>query len=553
MSDTLIYPMSKTMLSHELRIAKVVSTKDYIPTAEQLNVIRTVTGEFYKLRANNGRTIVVVTAVAGAGKTETVVDIYKVIADDLGQSRVQFIAFSVKSRDELVKRGISGKHARTLNGLGHSNLSYFAKGRGLTLEVNDSKNVTILRNLSSGLAKIGPARRFAAKLMSYIKAECLTNFTRDRLESLADDYGLFLDVSFDECRTLYGCSFDELEKRVYAWTADAMTTGNIVPTHNGDDWVIDYDDQIYLPIILKIKCFENDLIIVDEAQDLSIANKKLVNRCLKKNGVLVLVGDDYQCIFAWRGCPVDGLEATLSRSDLNTIHTPLTFNFRSCHEIIDNAAVICPAIKCGTGRYGMLRTIERKHLDVTELNGDIAILSRTRAPLIGFAIECLKADVPFTFRISLGFLKTSIAEATAENNDLSIRAFRRRWNAHVTAKQVQYKIQDADQALDELEDTNSIIETLLDRLTGIDKVRDLLAEIDTLEAHIRDSDGSLCLSTIHGSKGLEWAITYVIGYDTIGNGCRRDWQTTEARNLRLVAVTRAKDELVFVNEKKGDE
>ena len=101
---------------------------------------------------------------------------------------------------------------------------------------------------------------------------------------------------------------------------------------------------------------------------------------------------------------------------------------------------------------------------------------------------------------------------------------------------------------DELNDVDAIVNTLLDRVITTDKVSDLVAEIDRLQKEINDSTGSLTLSTMHGAKGLEWGTTYLLGYAEIGNNARRDWQEVEARNLRFVAVTRAKNELVFVTE-----
>lgn len=543
--------MTTTVTNYADRIETVFAAKEHPPTSEQVNAVHLVCDAFYTVDDfNDDRTIVVMTAVAGAGKTTTVVDIYNVIASDLRGKYIQAVAFNVKARDEFIARGLDKCHTKTVNGLGHANLSRWAKSNGLDLDVDAGKNSKVLRKVNNELAEIAPARRFAAKMMGFIKAECLTRFDRSRLETLADHYGVFIDVAYDECEDLYGVTYDELEDAAYGWIAAAMKRNNEVPASG--TWVIDYDDQVYLPVVLGIRCFQNDMLIVDEAQDLSVANKRLIDRCLKKTGLLVLVGDDYQCIYAWRGCRVGGLESTLNRPNLNTIHAPLTYNWRSGQQIIDLAAEICPDIQCGTGRDAIVRDMDEADFDLlTEIDDDetdVAILSRLRAPLIGFAIECLKNNIPFTFQIALSFLIDSISDATDGKTDLSIRAFKRRWNAYVAAKLTQYKTLDADQAADELADTDAIIKTLLDRVRTTDKVSNLIDEIDTLQRQINEADGSLTLSTIHGAKGLEWAKTYLLGYESIGNNARRDWQEIEARNLRFVAVTRAKNEIVFINE-----
>jgi superfamily I DNA/RNA helicase len=523
-------------------IDRIFEAKEYPPTPEQRTVVETIAEHFYKRR--ECRSIIVVTAVAGAGKTATCLDVYNVLTEDLAGQSIQFVAFNVKAKDEMIARGVSPKHARTLNALGHANLSRYAGGRGLKLNVSDTKTTMLLRQTNNDLAMIAPVRLFARKMIEFIKSECLVDFSRERLEVLADHYEVFIDLAYDECHRKYGRTFDELEAAAYEWIAEVMRVNNQVP--DGKEWTIDYNDQVYLPVVLGIKCFENDLMIVDEAQDLSVANKKLVDRCLRRNGVLVLVGDDYQCIYAWRGCEVNGLAKTLGRTRLNPIATPLTYNWRSGQEIIDFANGICPDIKCGNGKTAIVRAQDISEFKVIEQTGDVAVLSRLRAPLVSYAIECLKADVPFTFRFSLAFL-TKTVKIIGENS-LSLRAFKRRFNAYVAEKTSQYKQQDADQAIEELEDLAAIMEVLLGKLTVSQKVSDLLDLIMSLDKQIKESDGSLCLSTIHGSKGLEWDTTFIIGYDEIGNRAHKEWKAIEARNLRFVAATRARSELVFLKE-----
>lgn len=325
-----------------------------------------------------------------------------------------------------------------------------------------------------------------------------------------------------------------------------MAVNNRVP--ESGDWVIDFNDQVYLPVVLGIKCFQNDLLVVDEAQDLSLANKRLVDKCLKKNGVLVLVGDDYQCIYAWRGCEVDGLSKTLARPKLDVTASPLTYNWRSGKQIIQFAQTICPDIQCGNGKEAVVKSEELCKFEVVQLGGDVAVLSRLRAPLVSYAIELLKADKPFTFQFSLKFLIDTIKQIG--DADLSIRAFKRHLVTYIETKRELYQQQDADSALEDLEDFAAIMDTILEKVVTTDKVADLITYIKDLDRRIRESDGSLCLSTIHGSKGLEWETTYIIGYAEIGNRATKDWKVTEARNLKFVATTRAKTNLIFLTEEK---
>jgi hypothetical protein len=524
-------------------IDHILDAKEYPPTDEQRSLVDTIARAFYRNR--DRRTVIVCKAVAGAGKTATCLDVYNVLTSNLEGQTLQLVAFNVKAKDEMIARGVESKHAKTLNGLGHANLNYYARGRGLKLDVQNGTKVTnILRTTDPELAKIAPARRFAKKLIDFVKAHALKTFDRPTLEHLADHYEVFIDLSYDECEDEYNISLDELETKTYEWIGRAMVVNNKVPKEG--TWVIDYNDQVYLPVVLGIRCFQNDLMIVDEAQDLSLANKHLVDKCLKKNGVLVLVGDDYQCIYAWRGCEVDGLSKTLQRTRLEPVAAPLTYNWRSGRQIIERAQEICPDIQCGNGKDAVVESQKLEDFEITKLTGDTAVLSRLRAPLISYAIECLKADVPFTFQFSLKFLTDTIKFVGDES--LSIRAFKRRLAHYVETKTELYRQQDADTALEDLEDFAAIMEVLLEKVRTTDKVSDLVEYIKQLDRKIRESDGSLTLSTMHGSKGLEWETTYLVGYEEIGNRARKDWQEVEARNLRFVAVTRAKTSLIFLQE-----
>ena len=523
-------------------IDRIFDAKEYPPTAEQRRLVETIAEALYSHRPK--RRIIVCKAVAGAGKTATSLDVYNVLTTDLAGQFIQFVAFNVKAKDEMIARGVDPKHAKTLNGLGHANLSRYARNRGLKLDVQDGlKVINLLRQTDPDLAKIAPARRFAKKLIDFVKAHGLKTFDRTTLEGLADHYEAFIDLTYEECEDQYNMTLDTLESKTYDWVGQTMVANNRVP--ESGDWVIDFNDQVYLPVVLGIRCFENDLLVVDEAQDLSLANKRLVDRCLKKNGVLVLVGDDFQCIYAWRGCEVDGLSKTLARP-LDVKASPLTYNWRSGKQIIEFAQTICPDIQCGNGKEAVVETKKIEDFDVLKLEGDTAVLSRLRAPLVSYAIELLKADKPFTFQFSLKFLIDTIKQIA--ESDLSIRAFKRRLAVYVDKKRELYQQQDADSALEDLEDFAAIMATILEKVTTTDKVADLIAYIKDLDRRIRESDGSLCLSTIHGSKGLEWETTYIIGYAEIGNRATKDWKVTEARNLRFVAATRAKTNLIFLKE-----
>ena len=81
-------------------INSYLDATEYKPTAEQRNVVHTIAKHFYQRRTS--RSIIVVTAVAGAGKTATCLDVYNVLTHDLAHQYIQFCAFNVKAKDEMM-------------------------------------------------------------------------------------------------------------------------------------------------------------------------------------------------------------------------------------------------------------------------------------------------------------------------------------------------------------------------------------------------------------------------------------------------------------------
>lgn len=66
--------------------------------------------------------------------------------------------------------------------------------------------------------------------------------------------------------------------------------------HNShNEFMIDFVDMVYLPVYLKMFIKQVDILMVDEAQDLSALQHEFIKKLLKTDGRMVIVGDHYQC------------------------------------------------------------------------------------------------------------------------------------------------------------------------------------------------------------------------------------------------------------------
>jgi len=76
-----------------------------------------------------------------------------------------------------------------------------------------------------------------------------------------------------------------------------------------DTTVIDFDDMILMPLVKQMRVkFAKDVVIVDEAQDLSPARQAFIRKFVKpRTGRMIVVGDDRQAIYGFSGAMQDGM------------------------------------------------------------------------------------------------------------------------------------------------------------------------------------------------------------------------------------------------------
>lgn len=108
--------------------------------------------------------------------------------------------------------------------------------------------------------------------------------------------------------------------------------------------VIDYDDQIFLtiqllrarPNILRELQERYQYILVDEFQDTNPMQSELVDLLVGKKQNLMVVGDDDQSIYGWRGATLANILDFTKRYP-TTRHITLIENYRSTQSILDAA------------------------------------------------------------------------------------------------------------------------------------------------------------------------------------------------------------------------
>jgi DNA helicase-2/ATP-dependent DNA helicase PcrA len=245
--------------------------KEFKDTSEQEDIYAAV-------RDPNG-TDIVVEALAGTGKTTTIVRALKYT-----RGKVLFCAFNKRIADELRKRAPRHVNCATLHSVGFQTLNKALPTRPV---VDNNKKRNIAKEL---LPEDDDETRHARSVL--VKVASLVQAT---LTDAADC------VAVMELINRYSIETNGSEEAVLEMLPRLLSICQVRTT------VIDYDDMIWLPIVLRLPIEKYDWVFVDEAQDLNKSQLELVHNLVNETGRVCCVGDRHQSIYGFRGADVDAI------------------------------------------------------------------------------------------------------------------------------------------------------------------------------------------------------------------------------------------------------
>ena len=505
-----------------------------------------------------------VEAGPGSGKTTTMIASLDHVPPG---KRVIMLAFSNKIRDELKSRAPQGVTVLGLNQLGMraclSNIS-------MNLEVDEGKVPAILEDLVSARAP-----RYLAALLR--DAEALQD-PEDRelaMESYRDERRQYLRAAHkivglakatlsskpEEIRFMLDDRGVELPTDVPEENPD----GSNGPDAEGEDhseedraemirlvrrvleisWQereksIDYDDQIWLPIVMNMRLPQYDYVFIDEVQDLTPCQLEMVMRVCRPGGRIFAIGDEYQSIFAFRGA--DHRTMRNIRVRLNAKSLPLSICYRCAKSIVAEAKKIVPRIEAAPDApEGVVRSTVLARLGDELRPGDF-VISRTNAPLVELCMELLRDERPAVIQgvdltdKFMGLIKKSRAK-TVEELEEWVEEWREREGARLERKHKDPKVAD---------DTAASLLALCEDARSVEHVKSRVERLFSDQS----TEGKIILSSTHRAKGLETDRAFLLSWTfSSGKEGMSEAERIEERNLLYVAITRARKELVYVAEK----
>jgi len=494
-------PLPRTDMSAAL--AKVLAARNW--SEYQKNI-------FYFVVQGKGNAIVV--AVAGSGKSTTIVEAMK-----LAQGESIFLAFNKAIADELKRKGVNG---RTFHSLVYGAvLRYFNQ---------DSVSMDKLRLISRDLFSFQENKlygKFAARMVGLARGmgigiDGMTADTEEEWIALAEhhdlepesdgaDFGEAIDAS---CRLFDACM---------------------------EDARCDFDDMLYRAVRDNINLPKFDFVFVDEAQDTNPIQRAILRKIMRPGARMVAVGDPAQAIYGFRGADSDAL-ATLGR-EFGCVELPLSITYRCPKLVVDYVKQWASHIEARPGAPdGVVNDLGADWNPLEFLPGDL-VVCRKSAPLIQAAFRFIRAGVPVQVLgrdIGEG-LKALIKKMNARSIDQlgpKLEAWRDR--------EVKKAMADDDESKAEsIRDKAGVLLFLIDELDEDKRtIPALEAGIDWL---FQDKGRAVIFCTGHKSKGLEARRVFWLGRSECpAKWARKPWQRQQEINLCYVIGTRAMAELYFM-------
>ena len=304
---------------------------------------------------------------------------------------------------------------------------------------------------------------------------------------------------------------------------------------------------------------------VDEYQDISPLQQRLINAWLGNRQEICVVGDPAQTIYSFAGATPVFLNSFTKRfPEAQVIR--LTTGYRSTPEIISTANSILRSGEMGQeivalNAHGERPVVTEYKDEASEVTGviseikkltsqgipasDIAVLARTNSQLSSLAKACIAEGIAYQLRDNERFFDRS-----------DVRDFLKgvRQASVIPAEGVYW--------LDELRALSQpfITSAITDGVTALlHLARELDADSSfspkSLRAYLRELEDRAeqnnppvmpvtTLATLHAAKGLEWEQVFLIGVNE-GTLPTHDAVADEERRLFYVGVTRAKRHLAL--------
>ena len=452
----------------------------------------------------------VVKAVAGSGKTTTIVEALNHIPAGL---RTLFVAFNKSIAEELKKRAPRGVEVSTLHSYG---LKCITRSLG-RLRIDANRVDDFAKQMYGDDHKTWELRRDLAKTVSLAKGALAAD--EDEIDAIVDEFNI--ESAIGENRKQFVQDVMKLLLRC---------------TEVSEDGRIDFDDMIWLPVVLGLKQTQFDRVFIDETQDLNPAQIEMALRAVNPSGRICAVGDPRQAIYAFRGADSKAIDNVVTR--LKATVLPLSVCYRCCKAVILEAQEVVPEIEWAPDAIeGSVSTVPVRDMKRGARAGDF-ILSRTNAPLISLCMYFLKEGRAATIQgRDVGASLAAFVKKSKAKDVAALRNYVETWRT-VECARLAAKHRDTQAVEDRAECILALAEDAMTVDDVVESIQELFAD--------KDDSSRIVLSSTHKAKGMERDRVWLL------DSTYRRRPGVEEENLYYVGVSRARKELYLVQGKIGE-
>ena len=529
----------------------------------------------------------IIDAVAGAGKTTTIMECAKFVKD---KRTILFCAFNNSISNEIARKfqklGLNEVTVKTIHALGRQILQdNNISGRPITLEEDKYKELIKSKEIQERLKihyeeilkingfevdEFDDRKNFAANnLVNKINSRLLdinlkfratlTKEELSELEGLVIHFGIFNEIEIAKK------NFKEELKEYFECHKLLLEAGNDLSRKT---MIIDFTDMLYLPYKWNQQPTRKyEFLFIDECQDLSKSQFAVAAKYGKKEGRILAVGDPSQSIYGFTGADINSFFRV--KEYTKALQLPLTTCFRCPRKVIELAKTIREDIVGNKEEDGILDTIQFDEVINLAKPGDL-IISRLRAPIVLLVFSFIDRNIKVQIHedevreiiseiksiFKQNELNVVISTLSDEFNELEFEV-KKRWKWIIT-KNAERIIDSTERNL-YIENESNYLDKKLEFLhkkyeqwkNDCDTLNDIIRKI---KEFISANENSIKLSTIHRAKGLENERVFILNYNELPyyRLQQKDWERTQELNLKYVAITRALKELYLIDTKEID-
>jgi DNA helicase-2/ATP-dependent DNA helicase PcrA len=467
--------------------------------------------------ALNGEGHAIIDAVAGSGKTTTLLQLlYKLPVTQ----RALYVAFNAAVKAEFKNKAPAHVSVETFHSWGLKLIRHKLGG----MEIDEEQR-GMMNALEHSLDK-ARYRKYARKIMRVyeILRNNLMPIDAESLQEVIMQHAMdFDDVCYSEILT----SLLNLE------TANSVLL---------DAGVLTFSDMIHIPATRPEVCDKGwDWILVDESQDLNVAQIAMLMNNIGPQTRVVCVGDPYQAIYGFRGADTEAINNLRERLSAKVL--PLTVCFRCPTRHIELAQAIVPHIQAADwAKAGVITDWSRWDFTSRARRSDL-IISRLNAPLVPLAFDLIRAGKPAAIR-GRDLAKQIISRLEA-CSDMTLERAEEVITRRIQKQQDKLIEKNNIAAANRLDDLLQCILHFID----LDTTNSVSETVVAVRSLFDESQGKIILSSIHRAKGLEAERVAIVDYDMMPLKLPMEWQMAQEMNLIYVALTRSKRVLAFLRTK----